>query len=336
LVDQYRQDRFIVSGSATAALKYTSTESGAGRFTDFLLPPLTFCEYVDFKGLNHLVRPIEIEWQEKEVAFFTSTHITELNRHFIDYLNFGGYPEVVFSDNLKQNANRYIAQDIVDKVLLKDLPGIYGIADTRELNSLFTTIAFNTGNEFSLETLSSQSQIPKNTLKKYLIYLEAAFLIKKVVRVDENAKHFRRNNFFKIYLVNPSLRCALFSPLTATGDNVGNMVETVIYAQWMHQETFISYYARWKNEGEVDMVRLSKKDLKPVWALEIKWSNRYVKQPNKLKSLLKFCNKTNLDNPVATTIDVEKQVEFDGLNIQFFPAATYAYTMKKLLNYILY
>jgi len=327
LVDDYRQDRFIVSGSAAAALKYTSTESGAGRFTDFLLPPLTFCEYIDFKGLNDLVRPTQIQWKENEVDFFTLTDITELNRNFIDYLNFGGYPEVVFSDALRQNANRYIAQDIVDKVLLKDLPGIYGIADTRELNSLFTTIAFNTGNEFSLETLGSQSQIPKNTLKKYLTYLEAAFLIKKVVRVDENAKHFRRNNFFKIYLVNPSLRSALFSPLTATDDYIGNMVETVIYAQWMHRKTFTPYYARWKNEGEVDMVRLSNKDLKPIWALEIKWSNRYAEKPNELKSLLKFCKNTKLRNPVVTTIDIEEKVEFDGLEIQFFPAATYAYTI---------
>jgi len=327
MVDHYREDRFIVSGSAAAALKYTSTESGAGRFSDFLLPPLTFCEYVDFKGLNDLVRPIQLKWQDSEVEFFTSTHITELNRHFIDYLNFGGYPEVIFSDKLRQNTNRYIAQDIVDKVLLKDLPSIYGISDTRELNSLFTTIAFNTGNEFSLETLRSQSQVQKNTLKKYLTYLEAAFLIKKVARVDESAKHFKRNNFFKIYLVNPSLRSALFAPVTATDEYIGNMVETAIYAQWMHRKTFTPYYARWKNEGEVDMVKLSKKDLKLSWALEIKWSNRYVAQPNELKSLLKFCKKNNLENPIVTTIDIEKKVEFDGLELQFFPAATYAYTI---------
>ena len=40
LVDRYKETKFIVSGSAAAALKRASMESGAGRFTDFILPPL--------------------------------------------------------------------------------------------------------------------------------------------------------------------------------------------------------------------------------------------------------------------------------------------------------
>jgi uncharacterized protein len=46
LVDDYRNCRFIASGSAAATLKLKSNESGAGRFTDFILPPLTFHEYI--------------------------------------------------------------------------------------------------------------------------------------------------------------------------------------------------------------------------------------------------------------------------------------------------
>ena len=46
LVDSYHKVKFIVSGSAAAALQLKSNESGAGRFTDFMLPPLTFHEYI--------------------------------------------------------------------------------------------------------------------------------------------------------------------------------------------------------------------------------------------------------------------------------------------------
>jgi uncharacterized protein len=42
LVDTYRHIRFVATGSAAAALRMKSRESGAGRFTDFVLPPLTF------------------------------------------------------------------------------------------------------------------------------------------------------------------------------------------------------------------------------------------------------------------------------------------------------
>ena len=50
LVDNHPGTKFVVSGSAAAALKLKSTESGAGRFSDFMLPPLTFYEFLCFTG----------------------------------------------------------------------------------------------------------------------------------------------------------------------------------------------------------------------------------------------------------------------------------------------
>ena len=326
LVDSYRKDKFIVSGSAAAALKFASTESGAGRFTDFLLPPLTFHEYIFLKGLDRIVHPIDLKWKEHTTKFYTSSHLNELNRHFIDYINYGGYPEVIFSKKIQEDPGRYIRQDIIDKVLLRDLPGIYGISDSRELNSMCTTIAFNTGGEFSLEALSKQSQVPKNTLKKYIEYLEAAFLIKTVRRVDQSGRRFKRDNFFKIYLTNPSLRSALFSPITATDEMIGNVVETAIFAQWMHRDRFTPWYARWSH-GEVDMVEVNEATLKPVWAVEIKWTNRYYDKPDGLKSLHKFCFQNEIIDPLVTTIDKEGKIKNKKLNIQFLPAAAYAYTV---------
>ena len=278
------------------------------------------------KGLDRIITTTKLKWRDYITEFYTSSHLDELNRHFIDYINFGGYPEVIFSEKIQANPGRYIRQDIVDKVLLRDLPSLYGISDTRELNSLFTTIAYNSGGEFSLEALSTQSQVPKNTLKKYIEYLEAAYLIKMVRRIDQGGKRFKRDNFFKIYLTNPSLRSALFSPLTATDEMIGSMVETAIFAQWMHREWFTPWYARWA-KGEVDLIGLSEVNLKPIWALEIKWTNRFFNKPNELKSLFRFCTESKLNNPIVTTIDKEGEKKYQNLNIQYLPASSYAYTV---------
>ena len=327
LVDSYRKDKFIVSGSAAAALKFASNESGAGRFTDFLLPPLTFNEYIALKGLDRLIKPISLNWNDNITDFYSTNNLNELNQHFLDYINFGGYPEVILSEKIQENPGRYIRQDIVDKVILRDLPSLYGISDTRELYSLFTTIAYNSGSEFSLETLSKQSQVPKNTLKKYIEYLEAAFLIKQVKRIDQSGKKFKRDNFFKIYLTNPSLRSALFTPITATDEMIGNMVETAIFSQWMHRDWFTPYYARWNN-GEVDMIGLSQ-TLKPIWALEIKWSDRYFEKPNELKSLIKFCIENKIKTPIVTSINKEGEIDCAGIKFQFLPSSVYTYTVGK-------
>lgn len=326
LVDSYHSIKFIVSGSAAAALKLKSNESGAGRFTDFMLPPLTFHEYIDLKGLSSIVTLITKEWSGIERNYYHAESIEDFNDHFIDYINFGGYPEVSLSQEIQTDPGRYIRNDIIDKVLLRDLPSLYGIQDVQELNSLFTTIAYNSGNEFTYEELSIGSGVSRNTIKRYVEYLEAAFLIKVVHKIDINAKKFKRATSFKIYLTNPSLRSALFSPIAKDDDFIGNMVETAIFSQWSHNSDFTPYYARW-GKGEVDIVRLSKSKQKPVWAVEIKWSNRYAKSLGKLLGLKSFCQKNNLDRTLVTTLDIEEIKEDDGLIYDFTPSSLYCYTV---------
>jgi uncharacterized protein len=326
LVDSFPDTKFIVSGSSAAALKLKSTESGAGRFTNFMLPPLTFHEYIHLKGFDNIIIPSQIQWQKKHIDFFSTSNIELLNRHFIDYINYGGYPEVIFSAKIRSNLGRYIKSDIIDKVLLRDLPGIYGIQNVQELNNFFTTLVYYTGNELSIESLSVASSVNKLTLRKYLEYLEAAFLIKQINRVDEGGKKFKRQNFYKVYLTNPSLRSAVFSPLEATDDGFGLMVETAIFSQWLHRNSPMPCYARWGN-GEVDMVGLGNENLKPQWAVEIKWSNKAFFHISTLKNLLHFCEKNRLQDAFATTLDKWGQQDVSGVSVNFVPAAVYAYNV---------
>lgn len=330
LVDAYPNTKFIVSGSAAAALKWHSTESGAGRFTDFMLPPLTFQEFIHLKNRDHLMYDDFIKWGDESFPYRLTNDVKALNVEFLNYLNFGGYPEVVLSEKIQSDMGRYVKSDIVDKVLLRDLPSLYGIRDVQELNRFFTYIAYNTGNEFSYEAMSKDSGIQKDTLKKYLEYLEAAFLIKVLNKVDFNAKRLKRVTSFKVYLTNPSLRTALFSPLSATDNEMGNMVETAVLSQWMHREKLDLTYARWKDgrmEGEVDLVLMDDKTFKPFWGVEIKWSNRYYNKPNELKSLVHFCLNNGLDKALVTSIDQQGTKQLEKLHFTFLPASVYAYNI---------
>lgn len=330
LVDSFPQTKFIVSGSAAAALKWHSTESGAGRFTDFMLPPLTFQEYIYLKKMNHLIFDGNIKYGDKIMNYCLTHDIKALNREFIHYLNFGGYPEVVLSEKIQSDMGRYVKNDIVDKVLLRDLPSLYGIKDVQELNRFFTYIAYNTGNEFSYETMSRESGIQKDTLKKYLEYLEAAFLIKVLNKVDVNAKRLKRVTSFKVYLTNPSLRTALFSPISETDNEMGNIIETAVLSQWMHREKLDLTYARWKdgrNDGEVDLVLVDDKKFKPVWGVEIKWSNRYFDKPQELKSLIQFCKSNSFDKSLVTSIDQLGVKTIENISLSFLPASIYCYNI---------
>lgn len=326
IVDTYPKIKPIASGSAAAALRLKSDESGAERFTDFLLPPLTFYEYLNLLDKTSLLEePLPLGGKRKRGGFFLAQDIDQLNDHFLYYLNFGGYPEVIFSPQIQADPARFIKSDIIDKVLLRNLPSMYGIGDIQELNYLFTTLAFNTASEISLGELSQKSGVAKNTIKRYIEYLEAAFLIKVIHRVDHNAKRFHRANFFKVYLTNPSMRAALFSPLTAGDSAIPYLAETAIFAQWFHSDTTL-HYARWQ-DGEVDMVMLGGANQKAIWAVEVKWSDRYCDKPRELKSLVSFCQANNLGDPLVTSKTKTMTCKVDDIALRFLPASIYCYTV---------
>jgi len=328
VIDTFLHTKFVASGSAAAALKKKSQESGAGRFTDFSLPPLTFKEYIHLKNLNGLMIPTTINWLGEQLDSFDTIDIRTLNEHFIQYINFGGYPEVVFSKQIQANPGQFIRSDIVDKVLLRDLPSLYGIADVQELNSLFTVISFHSGSEFSYDNLSQMSGVKKDTLRKYVEYLQAAFLIRIVHKTDFNAKKFQRATAFKIYLTNPSLRCALFQPIQPMDEKMGDMVETTIFAQWIQRENANISYANWRDgrsTGEVDIVGINPVTQKPMWAVELKWTDRYFERIGELKSLLGFMENNQMKQAIVTTIEKKGYKQLDKVGLQFIPTAVYAY-----------
>ena len=90
----------------------------------------------------------------------------------------------MFSEEIRENPGQFIRHDIIDKVLLRDLPSLYGISDVQELNSLFTMIAYHSGAQFSYEKLSKESGVKKETLKKYIMYAEQMIQLNTI-----NEKH---------------------------------------------------------------------------------------------------------------------------------------------------
>lgn len=329
LVDSYPGYRFIATGSAAAALRLKSQESGAGRFTDFMLPPLTFSEYIHFiKKEQELIEPDP----ESERGFRVTTEaaLDEINEEFINYLNYGGYPEAVFTERVQENPARFIKSDVIDKVLLRDLPSLYGISDIQELNSLFATLAYNTAQEVEVGKLSQNSGVVANTLGRYLEYLEAAFLIRRIRRVDECAKQFKRTRGFKVYLTNPSIRAALYGPVTSEHEAVGALAETAIFSQWIHATSFIErlYFARWKKGLEVDVVGLDIGQRKADWVVEVKWNDRFYDRPADLKGVLAFAARNELTRPPLITTRTKCGVKtVEGVELHFVPTSLHCYTI---------
>ncbi|MAU16119.1 MAG: ATPase [Muricauda sp.] len=322
LVDRNRKTKFIASGSAAAALRMKSVESGAGRFSDFFLPPLTFAEYIDLNLYDSLLEEIEVDFGGPR-RFYRTDDIEQLNKHFIDYINFGGFPEIALNSDEVKNPEQVIQKDITDKVIMKDLPGLFGIENTLELQQFFNVLAYRTGEILNYKNVSEETKTDNKTVKKYIEYLESAFLIKVLHRVDVTAKRFKNITQFKVYLTNPSLFTGLFGKISGDDERFPHLVETAVFAQYLHREHNFLRYANWKRngkEGEVDLIQLSPNFQKSHWALEVKWSDS-----PKVDKLKYFMTKNKIQKGVITSKTTFK----DGEDLLIVPNSIYAYVVGK-------
>ena len=198
----------------------------------------------------------------------------------------------------------------------------------QELNALFMTLAYNTAGELSLDALSQQSGVSKPTIRRYLEYLEAAFLIKTVHRVDQNARRFKRATRFKVYVTTPALRCALFGPVSEDDTEMGQLAETAVFAQWFHSP-YIGrlHYARWK-DSEVDIVCLDPRHgHEPDWCVEVKWSDRPPSHPEELRGVFALANRYPTISASVTTRTIEARSDsWPGAGpLGFIPTSLYCY-----------
>lgn len=320
LVDRYPLIKFIASGSAAAALQLKSRESGAGRFSDFLLPPLTFYEFVKFLKHDNLLEPIP------NTSTFLCRDIHALNVIFMEYLNYGGFPELALNPKIRDQIDQFIKNDIIDKVLLKDLPSLYGIPNTQELNSLFSFLAYNTGQEASLEAISQNSSLSKTTLTNYISYLKTAFLISTLQKMPTSSKGVLRQRNFKVYLVNPSMRSALFGEIDTDDTTlIGHLTEAAILSQWHHLPLDgFHYYWRDKRGQEIDLVSTRLGKFHPASALEIKWSDKVSPTSySEIKNLISFAKKHKLTEITVTSKTARHHFIVDGIDIFVTPASQY-------------
>ena len=138
----------------------------------------------------------------------------------------------------------------------------------------------------------------------------------------------KRERNFKVYLNNPSMRAALFTPVNADDPiMVGHLAECAVFSQWQHARTFKRVrYARWRNEGEVDVVYLDGSE-KPTWVGEVKWSDRvrgdHARETKNMAALIKK-HKT-IKSAFFTTKTYQAVLPIDEVRVRFVPTALYCY-----------
>lgn len=284
-----------------------------GHIQSLFLPPFSFAEYLEKRG----IAPSDVLPQTPNIGRYTADipdGLIELNDLFEAYINEGGFHD------------RDGEAGAIHRSLHSDLPGLHGISNPSDLHRLFVLLAYNTGAEFSIETLARELDIAKNTLRRYLEYLESAWLVRRLERVDQDAKPFQRAVAFKVHLIHPGLRAGLIGAKAADSATITRLAETAIQTQFLTSSVGLEslYYARW-GHYEVPFVFLDRRSGAPLFAYHCLWRDEGIRKPKEIRALVNF--RTSHALPLGAFVLTKAQWhggKIGGVPMRFEPASVLA------------
>ena len=177
LIDKYKV-KFIVTGSSNYYLKNLFPESLSGRKFLFILPVLSFKEYLYFNGqgpFNEQEYALEIQDKLREYSFL---EYKQYENDFHNYMEYGGFPEVVTTSD--PETKKRVLRNIFASFFEKDIRILSDIKDIRELRDLILLLVPRTGNMLDITKLASESGINRVKLYDYLEFLQGVFFIKLI------------------------------------------------------------------------------------------------------------------------------------------------------------
>lgn len=263
-VDSNKGCRIIATGSASSALAIDGAESGVGRWATVRVPTLSFYEYlrllhVETPALPRGYKPTRLVSLPKAEAQSLLTRCLPLQAHFHRYLLTGGFPEVALIDNLIA-AQRLLREDVVDKVLKRDMTALFNVRNILELERVFIYLCLHSGQILVQDTLAKEIGVARPTAASYLRCLEAANLINRLDPLDLEGKKSLKPKP-KMYLADPSIREAVLlrgdDSLTDQTE-MGLIVETAVIkhllAFYYRDTPRFGYWREAKSGQEVDFI----------------------------------------------------------------------------------
>jgi uncharacterized protein len=257
IVDAINGIKIIATGSSVFDLSNKLGEPLVGRKNTIYLFPLAQMEFANHENYKETTQKLE------------------------ERLLFGSYPELEQYPDWKDKIS-YL-KEVINSYLLKDILVFEGIKQSNKIMDLLKLIAFQVGQEVSLQELARQLGISKNTVESYLDLLSKVFVIHKVPGFSRNLrKEITKSNRWYFY-DNGIRNCIIgnFNRLDNRTD-IGALWENYLAAERIKyqnytQKNVTNYFWRTYDQQELDWLEEENGNLS---GFEFKWNeNRKSKIP---------------------------------------------------------
>lgn len=249
LVDQVPDLKVIATGSSSFDLANQVGEPLTGRKTTLTLYPIAQLELLN-------------EYNKYE-----------LKQNLEDYLIFGSYPQVLTAQSREEKIQ--ILEELVNSYIFKDILALQQVKGSKILLDLLKLLAFQVGNEVSLNELAMNLSIDVKTVGRYLDLLEKAFV---VIRLTAFSRNLRSEvvSTSKYFFYDNGIRNAVISQFNTLDlrNDIGSLWENFLMIERMKKRSYknihgYSYFWRTYEQKEIDLIEEREGKIFPY---EFKWS----------------------------------------------------------------
>lgn len=238
--------KVIATGSSAFELANKINEPLTGRKWEYFLFPFSFKEMVNHHGLQ-----IEKRLLEQRLVY-------------------GYYPDVINNPGDEQS----ILKQLADSYLYKDILTWEKIQKPDRLEMLVQALAFQVGNLVSYHELGRLTGLDKETVERYILLLERAFILFRLSSLSRNLRNELKKSR-KIYFYDNGLRNAVINQfnIPSLRNDMGALWENFMISERMkylhYKQVYTNrFFWRTHSQQEIDYVEERNSEM---FAYEFKW-----------------------------------------------------------------
>jgi uncharacterized protein len=256
LVDHEPEIAVIASGSSSFDLSNKLGEPLTGRQNVYYLFPISILELIQNTGGMEVIANLD------------------------NLMIFGTYPEILTASNNERKTEYLIS--LRNAYLFKDILELESIKNPSKLTDILRLLAYQIGNEVSLNELSNQLGMAKQTVEKYIDLLEKVFIIKKIQGYSSNLRK-EVTKTHRYYFWDNGIRNALinnFNPLNLRNDK-GMLWENMMVMERLKTQEYLRIFSNnffWRTYDKKEIDFVEERDGK-LYGYEFKWEAKQTKAP---------------------------------------------------------
>jgi len=290
----------VISGSNSKLLKGEVATELRGRYTDVLLLPFSFQEFLAFRRITYTP------------ALLHTAARGRILRAFDDYLKEGGFPEVLIREATTEK--RKLLQTYYNTIFYRDILERFNIKAKNILDGMMTYVVNTPSELFSISAFEKQlrsKQIPgsKRTIANYLRYLQEAFFVIANEKFSYSPRH-RLMNPKKVYLTDTGFLMLA----TSFSENRGKVLENIAAIEFFRREQEMFYF---KGRHECDFI--VKEGTQPREAIQVCWELQPQNEKRELQGLMEAMITLKLRKGRVLTYAQEETRKIEGRTVSVSP-----------------